>query len=29
MPRVVGWLSYGKDTEGNIIGVMHADSKAH
>ena len=25
----VGWLAYGKDTEGNILGVMEADPKAH
>lgn len=24
----VGWLSYGKDTEGNIFGIMQPDSKA-
>jgi len=24
----VGWLAYGKDTEGNIFGVMQADPSA-
>ncbi len=24
----VGWLAYGKDTEGNIFGVMQADAGA-
>ena len=24
----VGWLAYGKDTEGNIFGVMQADPNA-
>jgi predicted enzyme related to lactoylglutathione lyase len=24
----VGWLAYGKDTEGNIFGVMQADPTA-
>ncbi len=24
----VGWLAYGKDTEGNIFGMMHADPNA-
>jgi hypothetical protein len=24
----VGWLAYGKDTEGNIFGMMHADANA-
>lgn len=24
----VGWLAYGKDTEGNIFGVMQADPEA-
>jgi predicted enzyme related to lactoylglutathione lyase len=24
----VGWLAYGKDTEGNIFGVMQSDPKA-
>ena len=24
----VGWLAYGKDTEGNIFGVMQADKGA-
>jgi predicted enzyme related to lactoylglutathione lyase len=24
----VGWLAYGKDPEGNIFGVMEADSAA-
>ncbi len=23
----VGWLAYGKDTEGNIFGMMQADAK--
>jgi len=25
----VGWLVYCKDTEGNIFGMMQADSNAH
>lgn len=25
----VGWLFYGKDTEGNIFGVMQPDPSAH
>ena len=24
----VGWLAYGKDTEGNIFGVMQTDPAA-
>jgi uncharacterized protein len=24
----IGWLAYGKDTEGNIFGIMEQDSKA-
>ena len=24
----VGWLAYGKDTEGNLVGVMHSDPTA-
>lgn len=24
----IGWLAYGKDTEGNIFGIMHPDSSA-
>jgi len=24
----IGWLAYGKDTEGNIFGMMQADTKA-
>ena len=24
----IGWLAYVKDTEGNILGVMQADSAA-
>ena len=24
----VGWVAYGKDTEGNIFGLMHADPGA-
>jgi uncharacterized protein len=24
----IGWLAYGKDTEGNIFGVMQADKNA-
>jgi predicted enzyme related to lactoylglutathione lyase len=24
----IGWLAYGKDTEGNIFGVMQADAAA-
>ncbi|OAI42516.1 glyoxalase, partial [Verrucomicrobia bacterium SCGC AG-212-E04] len=24
----VGWLAYGKDTEGNIFGMMQADANA-
>jgi len=24
----VGWLAYGKDTEGNIFGMMQADRNA-
>jgi predicted enzyme related to lactoylglutathione lyase len=24
----VGWLAYGKDTEGNILGFMQADPLA-
>jgi predicted enzyme related to lactoylglutathione lyase len=24
----VGWLAYGKDTEGNIFGMMQADPNA-
>jgi predicted enzyme related to lactoylglutathione lyase len=24
----VGWLAYGKDTEGNIFGMMQMDPKA-
>jgi predicted enzyme related to lactoylglutathione lyase len=26
--RGVGWLAYGKDTEGNILGFMQADPLA-
>jgi uncharacterized protein len=25
----IGWLAYGKDTEGNIFGVMNSDPTAH
>jgi predicted enzyme related to lactoylglutathione lyase len=25
----VGWLAYAKDTEGNIIGLMLPDQRAH
>lgn len=32
VPRIpiptVGWLAYCRDTEGNILGVMHADPGA-
>ena len=32
LPRMpiptVGWLAYGKDTEGNIFGMMQMDPKA-
>src|ERR1700722_3152756 len=32
MPKMsipgIGWLAYGKDPEGNIIGVMQPDSRA-
>jgi predicted enzyme related to lactoylglutathione lyase len=24
----VGWLAYGKDTEGNIFGIMQSDAGA-
>ena len=24
----VGWLAYGKDTEGNLFGMMQADAAA-
>jgi predicted enzyme related to lactoylglutathione lyase len=32
LPRIavpgIGWLAYGKDTEGNIFGMMQTDEKA-
>ena len=32
LPRIpvptVGWLAYGKDTEGNLFGMMQMDEKA-
>ena len=32
LPRMpipgIGWLAYGRDTEGNIFGIMHPDKSA-
>ena len=28
MVWIVGWLAYLKDTEGNILGIMHRDPAA-